>query len=85
VQVHDLGVQKCGIVTFTIAGCSPQEIHGKLAEQKINVSVSTVYSTRLDMDQRGLAGIVRASVHYYNTVEEIELFCDVITRMSSSQ
>ena len=81
VQVHDLGVQQCGIVTFTMDGCSPQEIRGKLDEQKINVSVSTVYSTRLDMDQRGLTGVVRASVHYYNTEEEIEHFCDSITHL----
>ena len=82
VQVHDLGVQQCGIVTFTMDGCSPQEIRGKLEEQKINVSVSTVYSTRLDMDQRGLAGVVRASVHYYNTEEEIEHFCDSMTHLT---
>src|SRR5688572_8202409 len=72
VQVHDLGVQKCGIITFTIDGWDPQEIRGKLAEQKMNVSVSMPESTRLDMDGRGLAGVVRASVHYYNSEEEIE-------------
>jgi len=81
VQVHDLGIQKCGIVTFTIDGWDPQEIRGKLAEQKMNVSVSMPESTRLDMDGRGLAGVVRASVHYYNSEEEIERFCDFITRM----
>lgn len=78
VKVHDLGLRKCGIVTFTIDGCSSQEIRQILAARKINVSVSTVYSTRLDMDQRGLADVVRASVHYYNTEDEIERFCDVI-------
>lgn len=77
-QVHDLGLGKCGIVTFTIDGCSSQEIRQTLTAQKINVSVSTVYSTRLDMDQRGLADVVRASVHYYNTEDEIERFCDAI-------
>jgi cysteine desulfurase / selenocysteine lyase len=81
VQVRDLGVQKCGIVTFTIDGWSPQEIHGKLAEQKMNVSISTAESTRLDMDGRGLDSVVRASVHYYNSEEEIERFCDFIAHM----
>jgi selenocysteine lyase/cysteine desulfurase len=85
VQVHDLGFQKCGIVTFTLNGYSPQEIQHKLAGQKINVAVSTAASTRLDMEQRGLDGIVRASVHYYNTEEEIERFCKVIIPMISSQ
>lgn len=81
VQVCDLGLRKCGIVTFTVDGCSPQKICGKLAEQKMNVSTSTVYSTRLDMEGRGLAGVVRASVHYYNIEEEIERFCDSVARM----
>ncbi|RPJ27052.1 MAG: aminotransferase class V-fold PLP-dependent enzyme, partial [Chloroflexi bacterium] len=81
VQVHDLGVQKCGIVTFAIAGWDPREIRRKLAEQKINVHASMADSTRLDMDGRGLAGLVRASVHYYNSAEEIERFCDFVTRL----
>ena len=81
VQVHDLGVQKCGIVTFTMDGCDPQEIRRKLMEQKMNVSISSVASTRLDMDRRGLPSVVRASVHYYNTQEEIERFCDSLTRI----
>jgi cysteine desulfurase/selenocysteine lyase len=78
VQVRDLGFRKCGIVTFTIDGCSSRDIRQALAARKINVSISTVYSTRLDMDQRGLADVVRASVHYYNTENEIDRFCGVI-------
>jgi cysteine desulfurase / selenocysteine lyase len=81
VQVQDLGLRKCGIVTFTVDGWTPQQIRGKLAGQKMNVSVSSTASTRLDMDQRGLASVVRASVHYYNTEDEIERFCDFVTRM----
>lgn len=78
VQLRDLGVQKCGIVTFTMGERDPQEIRRRLAEQKVNVSVSVAEYSRLDMDDRGLASVVRASVHYYNDEEEIEQFCDAL-------
>jgi cysteine desulfurase/selenocysteine lyase len=78
VQLRDLGAQKCGIVTFTMDGRDPQEIRRRLAEQKINVSVSVAEYSRLDMDNRGLASVVRASVHYYNDEAEIEQFCDAL-------
>ncbi|MCP4539339.1 MAG: aminotransferase class V-fold PLP-dependent enzyme [Chloroflexi bacterium] len=85
VTVHDLGQQKCGIVTFTVDGHEPEEIRRRLGEQKINVSVSTVASTRLDMDARGLENIVRASVHYYNNEKEINRFCESMESIASSQ
>lgn len=81
VQLHDMGAQKCGIVTFTIGKWDPQEVHRKLAEQKMNVSVSLAEYSRLDMDKRGLTSVVRASVHYYNSKEEIERFCDVVSSL----
>ena len=81
VQLHDLGVQKCGIVTFTIDERDPKEIRCNLAKQKMNVSVSPAEYTRLDMDKRGLSSVVRASVHYYNNEEEIDRFCDFVTRL----
>jgi selenocysteine lyase/cysteine desulfurase len=79
VQTRDLGAQKCGIVTFTVEGHEPAEIRRRLLDQKINVSTSTVFSTRFDMEARHLTGLVRASVHYYNTDDEIEGFCKAIT------
>jgi selenocysteine lyase/cysteine desulfurase len=78
IEVHDLGREKCGIVTFSIKGLPPEEIRRKLAEQKINVSTSSLSSTRLDMGARGLGEIVRASVHYYNSEAEIERFGEAI-------
>ena len=83
VQLHDQGVQKCGIVTFTIGERDPQEIRSKLAQEKMNVSVSLAEQSRLDMDKRGLASVVRASVHYYNNQEEIERFCDFVADLGS--
>jgi selenocysteine lyase/cysteine desulfurase len=78
VQIHDLGIQKCGIVTFTVGGTDPQAIRDRLRAQKINVSISTAESTRIDMDRRQLGSLVRASVHYYNTEEEVLRFCEAI-------
>ncbi len=75
VTVRDLGEEKCGIVTFTVEGKDPAEIKRVLGERNINVNVSRSASTLLDMDDRRLSGLVRASVHYYNTEEEIERFC----------
>jgi cysteine desulfurase / selenocysteine lyase len=76
VTVHDLGRQKCGIVTFTASGTKPDAIRLALARNGINVSVSPPSYTLLDMTSRGLdEGLVRASVHYYNTEDEIDRFC----------
>ncbi len=76
VTVRDLGRQKCGIVTFTVEQKLPEEVRLALAEKRVNVSVSPPQYTLMDMETRGLKnGVIRASVHYYNTEEEIERFC----------
>jgi cysteine desulfurase / selenocysteine lyase len=75
VTVTDQGVEQCGIVSFDVAGKDADAIQRLLAKARINVSVSRLPSTRLDMEARGLSDLVRASVHYYNTTEEIERFC----------
>jgi cysteine desulfurase/selenocysteine lyase len=81
VIVRDRGIIQCGIVTFTVEGLEPEEIKKRLAAQNINVSVSVVESTRLDMEARGLVSMVRASVHYFNSEEEIERFCAEVEKM----
>jgi cysteine desulfurase/selenocysteine lyase len=81
VTVRDLGAERCGIVSFTVDGKDPEMIHRALAEHRINVSVSRLASTRLDMEARGIVGLVRASVHYYNTGGEVERFCDTLASL----
>lgn len=78
VELHDLGKRKCGIVTFSCKGKSVEEIQQHLAKMKINVSISLQEYARLDMAKRNLPALVRASVHYYNTEDEIETFCSAI-------
>lgn len=78
VTVRDIGKEKCGIVSFTSETRTPDEIKAYLAENSVNVSVSGRSSTRLDMTERGIESLVRASVHYYNTEEEIEKVCSLL-------
>lgn len=84
ITVRDLGVRRCGITTFTLDGVAPDNIKSAMAAQGINVSVSRTASTRLDMDARGLAEVVRASVHYYNTEEEIAALVSAVRNCSCS-
>ena len=48
----------------------------------INVSVSKAASTRLAFEAQGLTEVVRASPHYYNTLEEVGEVVDVVRGLS---
>jgi len=78
ITLRDLGQKKCGIVTFTSDRQTPEAIQLQLRLQKINVSISLEEYARLDLAPRKLSALVRASVHYYNTEEEIEHFCNTL-------
>lgn len=82
VTVTDIGTEQCGIVTFMVEGHPASEIQQTLARQAINVTTSSTSSTRFDMEARGLALIVRASVHYYNDEAEVERFCAAICEIA---
>ncbi|WAH97392.1 aminotransferase class V-fold PLP-dependent enzyme [Arthrobacter sp. MMS18-M83] len=81
VIVHDRGITRCGIVTFSVKGSDARNIRARLAEHRINVSVAPAFfqagslpvGTRLGEDM-----VVRASVHYYNTEAEIQRLVGVV-------
>jgi cysteine desulfurase / selenocysteine lyase len=72
VTVHDQGLRRGGIVTFTVDGVPSREVQQQLAAKNINTSVSPVGSARFDLPRRGLPDLVRASVHYYNNDTELD-------------
>ncbi|HTD98799.1 MAG TPA: aminotransferase class V-fold PLP-dependent enzyme [Mucilaginibacter sp.] len=84
ITVHDIGDQKCGIVTFSVSGIGSVSVKNQLAERHINVSVGKAISTLIYMDKNHLSSIVRASVHYYNTGEEIRIMCDALASIINS-
>jgi selenocysteine lyase/cysteine desulfurase len=83
-RIHDTGRERCGIVTFTVPGLESDAIRDGFARQGINVTVAIAETTRLDMIPRGLDRVVRASVHYYNTEEEIEICSLALGRLAGA-
>lgn len=63
-------------MTFNIPGMTSDLVQRELAQDRINVSVSLEDYSRLDLSERKIKDLVRASVHYYNTEQEIDRFCE---------
>ena len=81
VTTHDKGVVRGGIVTFAVDGVDADDVQGRLRAQDINTSTSPAGHARLDLPHRGLPTLVRASVHYYNTDDEIDRFTAAIASL----
>ena len=81
ITLRDQGQHRCGIVTFTADDVASTVMRERLRLHHINIWTSPMSSTRLDMETRGLADVARASVHYYNTEEEIEALCRAVAQL----
>ena len=84
ITVHDTGEHKGGIVTFSVCGMGSSHVKSGLAEKKIHVSVGLDKSTLIYMNRNSLNTVVRASVHYYNTEEEINGMCGALKSIVKS-
>ncbi len=78
IRVHESGPSLSGIVTFSKNSESAESLQRRLRDSSINTSVTRLSGNLLDLPRRGLGDINRASVHYFNTEEEIERFCQVL-------
>ena len=81
VVVRDKGVERCAIVTFTVDGMPSADVTSALRQRRINTSVSTSDFARFDLEPRGLTDMIRASVHYYNTDDEVDRTLDELHRI----
>jgi len=81
VTVREVGAERCGIVTFNKAGRDPGAIKQALLAQGINVHVSAAGDSRLEVESRDVSGVVRASVHYYNSEDEIGRLCAALEKL----
>jgi selenocysteine lyase/cysteine desulfurase len=72
VRVQDRGRELAAIVSFIPGAAEPAAVVRGLRERSINASWTPRTSATIDMDEKGAAGIVRLSPHYYNVPEELE-------------
>ena len=77
-MILDRGKEKSGSVTFHIAHFRPEFIVKQLLRRKINVVASYRAYGLIDFDEKGVEWVIRASPHYYNTVQEIEIFIEAL-------
>ena len=83
ISVHDIGLRRCGIVTFSHGGQSATELVEGLHGLGINTSVTGRAATLIDATDRQLPDMVRASVHYYNTEVEIDRFVLAVRELTA--
>ncbi|MGK2930320.1 MAG: aminotransferase class V-fold PLP-dependent enzyme [Acidimicrobiales bacterium] len=79
VTVHDRGEVRGGIVTFTVDGHDSKQVQVGLHTAGVNTSVTT--PSHSHFDGRGLPALVRASVHYYNTEDELGRLLEVVASL----
>jgi len=85
VVVRDRGARLGGIVTFTVEGSDAFEVRDRLRAQRINVSASARSVAQLDLGARDLDAVVRASVHAYNTDDELAALVDAVVALRPSR
>ena len=83
VTVRDRGEQLCAITTFTVDGLEAEAVRLRLRDQQVNVSVSHPVSAQLDLGHRELESVVRASVHYVNTDDELDRFAAMVGALAA--
>ncbi len=78
VTVHDQGRIRSGIVTFSVDGRDAVDVHSTLAAQRINTSVAAAAVGRWNREPWGVPDLVRASVHHYNTEDELDRLASAV-------
>jgi selenocysteine lyase/cysteine desulfurase len=76
IKVLDKGPELGGLVTFYVQGGEPKHIVNELLKRKINVVPSFRAFGIIDFDEKGVEWAIRASPHYYNTTQEIDIFIE---------
>ncbi|MGE5134510.1 MAG: aminotransferase class V-fold PLP-dependent enzyme [Gemmatimonadota bacterium] len=77
VTTHDLGTDRCAIVTASVAGVTAAGAAAALARHGINVTTTELAGAPYEAG-RGAHPLVRLSPHYYNTEAELDRAAEVM-------
>jgi selenocysteine lyase/cysteine desulfurase len=83
VTIQDRGERLSGIVTFTVEGFAAEEVRVALRENHINTWVVGRSMSMRDFAARGIDEVTRASVHYFNTEDELACAADVVRTLTA--
>lgn len=83
VRTHDLGVERCAIVTAAVAGRPAVAVERLLAARGINVTTTEAADNQLDLQRHGLHPLVRFSPHYYNSEDEIDRTLEAVAALAN--
>jgi selenocysteine lyase/cysteine desulfurase len=77
-DVYDEGVVRSGIVTTATPAVSSQRLQEVLASHHIAATYTEAGSSRWDVERRGLPNLLRLSVHYTTTPDELAAVVEVL-------
>jgi selenocysteine lyase/cysteine desulfurase len=76
--VYDEGIVRSGIVTTATPAVPSERLQEILAEHHIAATYTEAGSSRWDVERRGLPNLLRLSVHYTTTPDELEATVEVL-------
>ena len=83
VRGWDGGREQCGIVTFSVDGAQPAEVVDAVSRAGVNINWSEASSALFDMRPPRPDAVVRASPHYFNTEDEVDLLLDLVSGIAA--
>jgi selenocysteine lyase/cysteine desulfurase len=82
VTVTDVAERRSAIVTFQVDGVAPADVVAAASRGGIVINESTAIWAALDMDAKGMAQLVRASPHYFNTHGDLDRLIGCIAHLT---
>lgn len=82
ITVEDRGRERCGTIALTVHDRAAGLVREELRRAGINTWVCLPNAACVDMQLRGIDSLLRVSVHYYNSAEELVRLCDVLDSLT---